>query len=345
MRRLALGLTAALVSVGTLGACSSDEDTASVTYAGFGGTYEESIKNNLFDPYSEETGVEVLYDSTGSNVAKLISMSESGSMNLDLIDAEDSSLAQFIAADILEPIETSDFTGDLANPEAVTEYSVPWYTFSRNLFWNAEQVPQGLNSWSDLFDTENNPGKRGFVSLPWGTLEGALIADGVAVEDLYPLDLDRAFAKLDEIRDDAIFFSSNGDLQNAISQGEIAMGYGNLARIKSVAESGAVPLEYTWVGAVLSTQQLVIPAGAPNKDDALKAIEYSMKPETQEAILADLGYTPSLASVLDSLDEDELSDLPGTQQTASDETFSIDIDWWAENGDEALRQWQDWLNE
>ncbi|SCF26741.1 putative spermidine/putrescine transport system substrate-binding protein [Micromonospora echinospora] len=338
-------LATVVVAVGSLTACSEagGGEKGSITYAGFGGTYEEAVKAALFDPYSKETDVKVLYDSSGSDVAKLVQMSKSGSMNLDLIDAEDSSLAQFMAADILQPIDTKSLEG-FADPSAVTEYSVPWYTFSRNLFWNKDEVPGGLDSWADLFDTKKIPGKRGLVALPWGILEGALIADGVPVDQLYPLDLDRAFAKLDTIRKDTVFFPSNGDLQNAISQGEIALGYGNLARIKSIAESGAVPLDYTWKGAVLSVQQLVIPKGAPDQPDAFEAIKYSLKPEVQTAMMEKLGYTPSLKSVLDGLDAETRADLPGTQETASDETFRIDVDWWAKNGADVLKRWQDWQN-
>ncbi|WP_432974924.1 ABC transporter substrate-binding protein [Dactylosporangium sp. CA-233914] len=343
-RRVGAVLAAVVVALGSLTACSSGADKkGSITYAGFGGTYQEAVKTALFDPYSKDSGVKVLYDSSGSDVAKLVQMSKSNSMNLDLIDAEDSSLAQFMAAGVLQPIDTKSLNG-FADPSAVTEYSVPWYTFSRNLFWNKDKVAGGLQSWADLFDTKRIPGKRGMVGLPWGILEGALIADGVKPSQLYPLDLKRAFAKLDTIRGDTVFFRSNGDLQNAISQGEITLGYGNLARIKSIAKSGAVPLDYTWKGAVLSVQQLVIPKGAPDEQDAYKAIEYSLKPEVQKAIMDKLGYTPSLKSVLDGLDAKTRADLPGTQETASDETFRIDVSWWAKNGADVLKRWQDWQN-
>ncbi|MEV7232141.1 extracellular solute-binding protein [Polymorphospora sp. NPDC051019] len=343
-RRAGAVLAAVVVALGGLTACSGGGDEkGSITYAGFGGTYEEAVKAALFDPYSKDADIKVLFDSSGSDVAKLVQMSKSGSMTLDLIDAEDSSLAQFMAADILQPIDSKSLDG-FADPSAVTEHSVPWYTFSRNLYWNKDDVPGGVKSWADLFDTQRVPGKRGMVGLPWGILEGALIADGVPVDRLYPLDLNRAFAKLDTIRNDTIFFPSNGDLQNAISQGEIALGYGNLARIKSIAQSGAVPLEYTWEGAVLSVQQLVIPKGAPNESAAFDAIKYSLRPEAQKAIMDKLGYTPSQQSVLDGLDADTRADLPGTPETVSGETFRIDVEWWSANGADVLKRWQDWLN-
>jgi putative spermidine/putrescine transport system substrate-binding protein len=321
----------------------SDLSGTELTYAGFGGTYEEAVKASLFDPFSAESGVTVLYDTSGSSVARLIEMSDAGAMTLDLIDAEDPTLAQFIAADVLQPVDLGVDPALFANPDAITDYSVPWYIFSRNIFWNTDTIGE-LDSWADLFDVDANPGTRGFLSLPWGLLEGALIADGVAVDDLYPLDLDRAFAKLDEIRDSTVFFQSNGDLQNAISQGEVDAGFVNLARLKTVGEEGGIPVDYTWTGAMLSTQQLVIPNGAPNVPAAKAALEYSLTDDAQIAILDSLGYTPSLLSVLDTLDADTRADLPGTEETATDETFYISTDWWAENGADTLQRWQAWLN-
>jgi putative spermidine/putrescine transport system substrate-binding protein len=347
---VALGASIALAacSGGATPAPTGTEGTPTLsgtelTYAGFGGSYEEAVKASLFDPFSAESGVKVLYDTSGSSVARLIEMSNAGAMTLDLIDAEDPTLAQFLAADVLQPIDLGVDASQFANPDAVTEYSVPWYVFSRNIFWNSDTVGE-LDSWADLFDLGANPGTRGFLSLPWGLLEGALIADGVTVDDLYPLDLDRAFAKLDEIRDSTVFFSSNGDLQNAITQGEVDAGFINLARLATVEESGGIPVEYTWTGAMLSTQQLVVPVGAPNVPAAEAALEYSLTEDAQLAILDSLGYAPSLVSVLDMLDAETLANLPGTDETATDETFYISTDWWAENGADTLERWQAWLN-
>ena len=55
-------------------------------------------------------------------------------------------------------------------------------------------------SWADFWDVKRFSGPRGLRNNPRGTLEIALLADGISAEKLYPLNLDRAFAKLDELR-------------------------------------------------------------------------------------------------------------------------------------------------
>jgi putative spermidine/putrescine transport system substrate-binding protein len=44
------------------------------------------------------------------------------------------------------------------------------------------------------------PGPRSLRNHPVDNLEFALLADGAAMDKLYPIDMDRAFRKLDEIR-------------------------------------------------------------------------------------------------------------------------------------------------
>src|SRR5205823_2462578 len=55
-------------------------------------------------------------------------------------------------------------------------------------------------SWADWWDVKKFPGARSMRDHPVDNLEFALIADGVAMDKLYPLDVDRAFKKLDQIK-------------------------------------------------------------------------------------------------------------------------------------------------
>ena len=80
-------------------------------------------------------------------------------------------------------------------------------------------------TWADLFDAEKFPGKRTFYkwSAP-GVIEAALLADGVAPDKLYPLDLDRAFKKLDTIKDDIIWWIGGAQSQQLLASAEAPFG-------------------------------------------------------------------------------------------------------------------------
>ena len=54
---------------------------------------------------------------------------------------------------------------------------------------------------ADFFDLKRVPGKRMIRKDSQAMLEMALIADGVPLDKLYPLDVDRAIAKFATIKD------------------------------------------------------------------------------------------------------------------------------------------------
>ena len=102
--------------------------------------------------------------------------------------------------DLLEELPSAVDVSAVDPEYQVDDCGVAGDTFTFNVNYNSEEFssdePEG---WADFFDTDAFPGKRAVWGsyVVNGVLEGALLADGVAPEDLYPLDLDRAFEKLD----------------------------------------------------------------------------------------------------------------------------------------------------
>ena len=76
---------------------------------------------------------------------------------------------------------------------------------------------------SDFFDTKTFPGKRVVFNSPKGILEAALVADGVAPDRLFPLDVDRALKKLGTIKSDLIFAPSYTALQQNLVDKQASM--------------------------------------------------------------------------------------------------------------------------
>ena len=66
---------------------------------------------------------------------------------------------------------------------------------------------------ADFFDLRTFPGRRGMRRVPQVNLEFALIADGVPLDQVYavldtPEGLNRAFRKLDTIKDQVIWWEA-----------------------------------------------------------------------------------------------------------------------------------------
>ena len=105
--------------------------------------------------------------------------------------------------------------------------------------------------------------------------EFALMADGVAPDDLYPLDLARATAKLDTIKDDIVFWASGAESQELIGSGEVAMSMMWNGRAWSAKNIDQKPVEIQWNQQIVTADYFVVPKGTPNKEAAMRFIAYA----------------------------------------------------------------------
>ena len=84
--------------------------------------------------------------------------------------------------------------------------------------------PTGRPTIADLFDLQKFPGKRALQKDPFVNLEWALIADGVAIKDVYkvlgtPEGVDRAFKKLDTIKKDVVWWEAGAQPPQLLADG------------------------------------------------------------------------------------------------------------------------------
>ncbi|MCZ4093707.1 extracellular solute-binding protein [Sinorhizobium psoraleae] len=95
-----------------------------------------------------------------------------------------------------------DGLGDFAKDE----FSVAYIVFSYNIVYNTQCFPANKprpTTWAEFLDVDEFPGVRTLATGAYGSggpWEEALLADGVAPEALYPMDIDRIFASLDKLK-------------------------------------------------------------------------------------------------------------------------------------------------
>src|SRR5262249_7532726 len=123
-------------------------------------------------------------------------------------------------------------------------------------------------------------------------LEAALMADGVAKDKVYPMDLDRAYKKLREIRKDvAVWYKSFGQATDLIKSGEVDMIPLLDGRIIDVIKDGA-DWAFTFNQGVITGACLAIPKGPANKAAAHKVINEFLAPAIQANIPSYFNYGP-----------------------------------------------------
>ncbi|MEO8290889.1 MAG: ABC transporter substrate-binding protein [Gaiellaceae bacterium] len=353
MRRLALaGCLGALLLASGCGGAGEEAATGSrpsgtVVYSGFGSGSDELADELMFKPFATETGVKVKLDASSENiVAKLRAAEQAGNVPWSLIRAEEEDIVVLEQDGLIEPLppEVKAKLVPRFGPGAVTDYGVPFIDYSSVLVCNSRLVNPCPRTMADFWDTERFKGPRTMYADGWlDNLVFALEADGVSPEEIFPLDVDRAFRKLDEIRDSIdVWWTNSEQAEQIFRDGEVALGPIWSGRAATLASEGK-GIEVEFEGALLARELWVVPKGAPNAQAAYALMEWYA---THPAIVGD--YITERRNGIDMPDAyanvpAEIANALPTAPTNSANQVKVDFDWVAANRDEVFRRWQEWL--
>lgn len=310
-----------------------------MVFTSWGGTTQDAQAEHWAVPFTARTGIAVLQDGP-TDYGRIRAMVEAGSVSWDVVDVEYDWALQAGARGLLEPLDFSVIDTSNLDPRFVSEYAVGSFYYSFVLGWNkasfAGEQPQTL---IDLFDTTRFPGRRTFYqwSAP-GVIEAALLSDGVAPQDLYPLDLDRAFAKLDTIKSDIIWWQGGAQSQQLLASGEAPIGFFWNGRLSALVDDG-LPIGISWDQNITAADALVVPKGSPNRDAAMQFIAWATSPEAQAAFAVASGYAPINLGAADLMDPAVRATLPDAQTAVQ---VNADMAYWAANRDEIANRWFAW---
>lgn len=313
-----------------------------MVFTSWGGTTQDAQTKNWADPFAAATGTTVVQDGP-TDYGKIKAMVEAGSVNWDVVDVEYDYALQAGQQGLLEPLDFGVIDKTKLDPRFVSDYAVGSFYYSFVLGWNPANFPDAQPATlADLFDTAKFPGSRTFYkwSAP-GVIEAALLADGVAADALYPLDLDRAFAKLDTIKADIIWWQGGAQSQQLLASGEAPIGFFWNGRLAAL-EADGTPVGVSWDQNITAADALVVPKGAPNKDAAMQFIAAATSAEGQAGFAAETGYAPINIGSADIMDASVRATLPDAQTAVQ---VNADLAYWAEHRDEIGTRWYAWQAE
>ncbi|MBI2762466.1 MAG: ABC transporter substrate-binding protein [Chloroflexi bacterium] len=309
-----------------------------LTFASYGGAYQEAQRKGWLEPYAALTGV-TFQESEDSSNATIKAQVEAGQVTWDIVDVGND-FGLDAQADILEPIDYTMVPKDEILDGFAGTYRVADITYGVVLGYNTEktagQVPEG---WADFFDTTKFPGKRGFWDYSAGGIfEFALLADGVAPKDLYPLDLPRATTKLDTIKNDIVFWGSGAESQDLLGKGEVAMAMIWNGRAYSAKNIDKKPVAIQWNQQIVTADYFVVPKGTPNKDAAMAFIGWASCKENNAAPSKYIPYGPT--NKLATADPSKVAEL--SVSNINDTTAYFDDTWVVENAQLLEDAYQEW---
>lgn len=330
--------TSAILSLALMLGVSSQALAADMVFTSWGGTTQDVQKSAWADKFTVKDGIKVLEDGP-TDYGKIKAMVEANGVTWDVVDVEGDYAIQAGGNGLLEKLDFKTIDKSSLDPRFVTDYSVGSFYYSFVIGCNKDAVKACPTTWADLFDTKKFPGKRAFYkwSAP-GVIEAALLADGVPADKLYPLDLDRAFKKLDTIKSEIIWWTGGAQSQQLLASAEAPFGSFWNGRLTALAATG-VKVEASWNQNITAADTLVVPKGSKNRDAAMKFIAFATSPAAQAEMAAGTGYAPTNTKSPALMDPAIAKTLPD-QQTASQ--VNGDMAYWAKHRDEIGTRWYAW---
>lgn len=313
-----------------------------LTFVSYGGIYQDG-QVAAVQEFADKTGVTLLSDGP-TELAKLRAQVEAGNVQWDVVDTGD--YAPFVYCGTI--FQKLDFTKlDISKvPEGqVGECSVPAMNYAVLLMYNkatyGDNPPTG---WNDFFDVEKFPGTRAL----WGAtdaegyiIELALLADGVAREDLFPADIDRALNKLRSMRDHLIFWRTGAESQQMMESGEADMLMVWSGRAMEAVRNGA-DYEPVWNDWVVVKDQMTIPVGVKDPDAAYAMLNYYLGKEAQEIMTEKTSYSPINIDARPQVDEFVAQWLTNTPERLA-QAYNQNIGYWVENYEVLSEKWAEFL--
>lgn len=330
----------AVVSALALTGCSTGGDgggASAITFVSWGGAFQDAQLEAFGVPFTEDTDISVKSDGP-SDYSKVKAQVETTNIDWDVVTAEPF-WAEAQCGTLLEELDDIDQSGLVEG--AGSACGVPVSSTAYLLAYNEEVYADAQPSnWADFFDTEKFPGKRAVWNYaPGAALEAALLADGVAPEDLYPLDVDRAIEKLDTIREDIAFFDTGAQLTQMLESGEATMGVTWNGRGYDAAVNEA-PIVPVWDNSLILFDVMTVPKGNPNLEQAKQLIEASITKEAQQEFVNTFPSGSSNTQV--EAPSDELMNEWSPDGAGKGTSTLISSTWWAENYDAATDAWTAW---
>lgn len=262
-----------------------------IVYPSPGGSFTEKEYEAVFTPFTRLTGIKVdNIPITAGQYTQVRAQQAVGKVQIDYMEATWAALHDY--PDIWIPLNYSIFpkaTLDTMAPQAKQRNAIAHSQGAMVIAWSTKAFPgpDRPDSWAKFWDVRKYPGRRalsGDIFAPARVFEAALLADGVPKDKLYPVDHERAFGKLRQIKPHIVkWWRSPTEASYLLSSGEVDLiGIVN-SRIENLMAQN-LPFTYTINEALALDFFLGVVKGAPNPKAAMALIAFRFEPAVGAAI-------------------------------------------------------------
>lgn len=335
---------------------------ADVTVMSWGGAYGFAQNEAHLKPFTAKTGIRTVMVDTDNAAAPIKAQVDAGNVTVDVASMELADAIRLCDEGLLETIDPAIlpdgndgipavddfFSGGLTDCAVGTDLWANIIAYDASRFGDA-----GPSKAADFFDLERFPGKRGLKKSPKAVLELALMADGVPAAEVYgllrtPEGRARAFAKLDAIKPQIVWWEAGAQPPQLLADGEVVMTTAYNGRIFNARVDEGKPFEIIWDGQISELNTYVIPKGAPNLEEAFEFLKFATSTDGLAAQAKYISYGPARKSsnAVEIIYKDGVTVMGPNLPTAPENmvnALETSLDFWVDHDTELNEQFNAWL--
>lgn len=317
-----------------------------INVASYGGVLNDYMTTLFAQPFEEEAGIRVNFGANASLTLAELQITSGSAAQWDIVVLTGAEYVTALNKNLLEPYDYKIVDATYAPPEYRGSHGIKITNYLFGIAYDQRKLSdeQAPRTWAEFWDTSRYPGKRSLNSnvSDGSLLEAALLADGVALNKLYPLDVDRALRSLDRLgRKNITWHSTNQEPIQQLTSGAVALATVFGGRVV-LANRGGAQLGFRAEGSAVSGNLYCVIRTSARKREAFQFINYVLNKTTADAKYMELTkYAIPNTRALALVSPETLSLLP-TAPELKDKVFIKDDVWWAANLAQVTTRFKEW---
>ena len=272
---------------------------------------------DLITKFEKETGIKVTLDIFDSNETLLAKL-KSGGGNYDIVVPTHNFVSIMISEGLLEPINAQELKGydniidSMKNPpwDPGNVYTIPWNYGSTSFCVNTKAYTGDISSLKVLFEPPRELyGKIGMFDSSEENTNMAIVYLGLDMCNENSAEMKKVMDLLLAQKPAVKVYSSEGIHERLLSGDVVISGCWNGSAMRSRNEDPNIKYVYPKEGIIGWADNLVVPKGAKNKENAIKFLEFMLQPENAAIQSNFTKYSNAIKGSVAFMDDD-LKDAP-----------------------------------
>lgn len=331
MRALAL-LGAGAALPGAL-AGGAEAAAAEIVMVNFGGDAVAAWSKAWGEPFTKDTGTKVTVIGGEPTPGAIKAMVESGKITWDVTDGDAYYLPILAQQNLIQPYDYTKVDKSKVRPEFVFPYGCASYLYSTVMGYDTAKTGGKVpNGFKDFLNFKDFPGKRAMYKWLLGSLEAVLLGDGVPPDQLYPIDVKRAFKLIKDHKDQFVLWGGGAASQQLFRDGEVSVGCIWSTRASVLDRQTSGKLTWTWDQGIVAPGVLPVLVKNPAGPAVFDLLASMQAPERQVELLRLLGNGPANPAA-GSLLTPELQRIDCGFEPNYRRQIPVGTQWYAENYD------------